>query len=43
MDGSILEFFTGFGSCLQDHDFPVSESELARLVRSIGEAGIDIT
>lgn len=43
MDGSILEFFTGFGSYLQDHDFPVSESELARLVRSIGEAGIDIT
>lgn len=43
MDGSILEFFTGFGSYLQDHDFPVSESELARLVRSIGETGIDIT
>lgn len=43
MDGSILEFFTGFCSYLQDHSFPVSESELARLVRSIGEAGIDIT
>lgn len=43
MDRSILEFFTGFGSYLQDHAFQVSESELARLVRSIGEAGIDIT
>lgn len=43
MDGSILEFFTGFCSYLQDHGFPVSESELARLVRSIEEVGIDIT
>lgn len=43
MDGSILEFFTGFCSYLQDHGFTVSESELARLVKSIGEAGIDIT
>lgn len=43
MDGSILEFFTGFGSYLQNHGFPVSESELARLVRSIEEVGIDIT
>lgn len=43
MHTSIIDFFTGFTVYLQDAGFPVSESELARLIRSISETDLDIT
>lgn len=43
MSGTILDFFSDFGAFLQAHDFSVSESELARLLRAIPDSEIDLT